>query len=277
MGEFDNAALAVRLREEIARQNLSRARLADAARLSLSTLEKGLTGRRRFTLETIVRLEQALGASLREAAPAPASASAPAPAHTPVPLSAPEPAPAAPARPASTPSSPAPAPMLAPPEMGSYARPAVQWIEGEYLTLRASFGEDRSVYAYRTDIGWDAAKGHLVFAESDRVDTAFQQAGFVSMPHLSGHIYLMTSEAGQYRMIMLGRATHERRMFGLISTLQVGRGSQLVPVSCPVALVPVDQVAQPVFGLVRGGDKAWDEYRAVLDTVLNSDFCRLRR
>ena len=70
MGEFDNAALAVRLREEIARQNLSRARLADAARLSLSTLEKGLTGRRRFTLETIVRLEQALGASLREAAPA---------------------------------------------------------------------------------------------------------------------------------------------------------------------------------------------------------------
>ncbi|NQZ47846.1 MAG: helix-turn-helix transcriptional regulator [Erythrobacter sp.] len=263
MGEFDNAALAVRLREEIARQNLSRARLADAARLSLSTLEKGLTGRRRFTLETIVRLEQALGASLREAAPAPAPASAPA--HTPVPLSAPEPAPAA------------PAPMLAPPEMGSYARPAVQWIEGEYLTLRASFGEDRSVYAYRTDIGWDAAKGHLVFAESDRVDTAFQQAGFVSMPHLSGHIYLMTSEAGQYRMIMLGRATHERRMFGLISTLQVGRGSQLVPVSCPVALVPVDQVAQPVFGLVRDGDEAWDEYRAVLDTALSSDFCRLRR
>ncbi len=117
MGEFDNAALAVRLREEIARQNLSRARLADAARLSLSTLEKGLTGRRRFTLETIVRLEQALGASLREAAPAPASASAPA--RPPAPLSAPEPAPAAPARPASTPSSPAPAPMLAPPEMGS--------------------------------------------------------------------------------------------------------------------------------------------------------------
>ena len=103
MSDFDNAAVAFRLREEIARRRLSRARLAESARLSVSTLEKALSGRRRFTLATIVRLEEALGASLREEAEVEAIA-----------------------------------PALAPAEMGSYARPAVQWIEGEYLTLRAS-------------------------------------------------------------------------------------------------------------------------------------------
>lgn len=241
MSDFDNESVAVRLREEIARQRLSRAGLAEAAKLSLSTLEKALSGRRRFTLATIVRLEEALGASLREGAAAELAG-----------------------------------PSLAPVEMGSYARPAVQWIEGDYLTLRASFGEEDAVYAYRTEIRWSAAKGHLVFAESDRLDATFQQAGFVSMPHLSGHTYLMTSEEGQYRMIMLGRATRERRMFGLLSTLQVGQGSQLVPVACPVALVPMEQVEEPVFGLVREGDARGEEYRGVLAMATEGDYCRLR-
>lgn len=241
MSEFDDRQVAFRLREEIARRRLSRARLAESARLSVSTLEKALSGRRRFTLATIVRLEQALGASLRED-------------------DAPE----------------AAGPALAPPDMGSYARPAVQWIEGEYLTLRASFGEEGAVYAYRTEIRWSNAKGHLVFAESDRLDATFEQAGFVSLPHLSGHIYLMTSEAGQYRMVMLGRATREQRMFGLLTTLQVGNGSQLVPVSCPVALVPMAQVHEPRFGLVRMGEERSQEYRGILDTATRDDFCRLR-
>ncbi len=242
MSDFDNADVAFRLREEIARRRLSRAGLAETARLSISTLEKALSGRRPFTLATIVRLEEALGASLR-AAPEPEAVG----------------------------------PQMAPMEMGSYARQAVRWIEGEYLTLRASFGEENAVYAYRTEIRWSAAKGHLVFAESDRIDTAFQQAGFVSMPHLSGHTYLMTSEAGQYRMIMLGRATRDQRMFGLLSTLQVGQGSQLVPVSCPLALVPMAQIEDAQFGLVSEGDHRSAEYRGVLDNALEGDFCRLRR
>ncbi|BDI60363.1 transcriptional regulator [Qipengyuania nanhaisediminis] len=241
MSEIDNAQVAQTLREEIAKRRISRAGLAQRARLSVSTLEKALSGRRRFTLATIVRLEEALGASLRDAPEREVSA-----------------------------------PALAPPEMGFYSRPAVQWIEGDYLTLRASFGNDGGVYAYRTVIRWSKDRGHLVFAESDRLDATFEQAGFVSMPHLSGHTYLMTSEAGQYRMIMLGHATREQRMFGLLSTLQVGQGSQLVPVSCPVAFVPMKQVAEPVFGLARPGEKACERYRAILDTALGDDFCRLR-
>ena len=239
---FDSAAVAMRLREEIARRRISRQGLAETARLSLSTLEKALSGSRPFTLATVIRLEDALGTPLRNQ---PAMAGAP--------------------------------PALAPPHMGSYAREAVRWIEGAYLTLRPSFGDPAAIYAYRTDILWDTTAGHLVFAESDRVDSVFAQAGYVSMPNLSGHIYLMTSEAGQYRLIMLGRATRERRMYGLLSTLQVGAGSQLVPVGCPIALAPIEHMEEPRFGQTKAGDALFDRYRAVLDSALEEDFCRLRR
>ena len=241
--EVESEAIALRLREELARRRISRQALADMARISLSTLEKALSGSRPFTLATVVRIEDVLGAPLRQ------QAAAPPPTES----------------------------GLAPESMGSYSRPAVRWIEGAYVTLRPSFGDPGQIYAYRTEIFWDAEVGHLRFAEAERADSAFAQAGFVSMPNLSGHTYLVTSEAGQFRTIVLGRATRERRMFGLLSTLQVGAGSQLVPVACPIALVPDSQLPEAGFGLVGDTSAKAGDYRAILDMALASDFCRWRQ
>src|SRR5947208_8638467 len=60
------------IREELARRRISRQHLADQAKISISTLEKALSGRRPFTLATTIRLEEALGVSLRRA-PVPAA------------------------------------------------------------------------------------------------------------------------------------------------------------------------------------------------------------
>jgi transcriptional regulator with XRE-family HTH domain len=234
----ESEAIAARLREELARRRVSRQALADMARISLSTLEKALSGSRPFTLATVVRIEDVLGATLRQRPAVPIDAS------------------------------------LAPEAMGSYSRPAVRWIEGSYLTLRPAFSQPEAIYAYRTEIFWDEVSSHLRFAESDRADAAFTQAGFVSMPNLSGHTYLVTSEEGQYRLIMLGRGTRERRMFGLLSTLQVGSGSQLVPVACPIALIPLDQVPDLQFGLFPPTEAIHASYREILDRAVTSDFCR---
>src|SRR5438128_10468885 len=68
-------AVAAMIREELARRRISRQRLADEAKISISTLEKALAGRRPFTLATTIRLEEALGLALRKAnahVPAPA-------------------------------------------------------------------------------------------------------------------------------------------------------------------------------------------------------------
>src|ERR1700750_2559838 len=103
-----------RIREELGRRRASRQWLANEARISLSTLEKGLAGQRRFTTATLVRIESALGVALRVHGRLRDD--------------------------------------IAPVELGAYARPAVQWLEGDYLTVRPAFGIDDALYAYRITI-----------------------------------------------------------------------------------------------------------------------------
>lgn len=230
--------IAHKVREELARRRISRQALADLARISISTLEKALSGRRSFTLATVIRLEEALGTSLRgQTAPPPATNAS------------------------------------APDELGGYAHGAVRWLEGRYLTLRPLFGREPGIHAYLTTIAWEPASSLLAFAESERLDN-FAQAGSVSLPHLSGHIYLITSEGGQYRLAILSRPTISGSLYGILTTLLVGHGSQLVPASCPIALLRIGEAAEPVFGRIAPGHPAYASYRAELDAVIERDFAR---
>lgn len=233
-------AIAARVREELARRRLSRQALADLAKISISTLEKALAGRRPFTLATTIRLEEALGAPLR--APARAAVAPPA--------------------------------GLAPEALGAYSRTAVTWLEGQYLTLRPSFEDPAAVYAYRTEIAWDEASSSLAFREAAREDADFTQKGAVSLSNQSGHIYLITSEQGQFRLVMLGRPAIGGEMYGMLSTLQAGQGSHLTPAAAPIALIPLRRVTDPAFGRVVAGGAHYDDYRATLARVTGKGFAR---
>src|SRR6201981_2144913 len=107
------------IREQLARRRISRQHLADQAKISISTLEKALSGRRPFTLATTVRLEEALGVSLRRADGAATAAA-----------------------------------NMAPGDLGFYSRPAVSWLEGAYLTLRPSFSDPQGVLGSPTQVVW---------------------------------------------------------------------------------------------------------------------------
>ena len=67
LSDEQSRSVAAIVREELARRRISRQYLAEMAKISISTLEKALSGRRPFTLATTIRLEQALGLSLRKA------------------------------------------------------------------------------------------------------------------------------------------------------------------------------------------------------------------
>ena len=237
LSQEGSETVALVVREELARRRLSRQWLADEARVSLSTLEKALAGRRPFTLATVVRLEDALGTSLRAR-----------PAHEEPKLFAPE-------------------------SMGAYARPAVQWLEGTYLTLRPSFSEAGAVFAYLTSIGWDEASGHLVFSEASRTDTEYEQKGFVSFPNISGAIYLVTVSQGQYRIALLNRPSG-RWLSGILLTLAAGEGAQLTPASVPIVLLPTTPEEQKTVGVVHAGDPDFDEYRECVDKVTQRGYAR---
>src|SRR5713101_9323889 len=65
LSDQQSRSVAALVREQLARRRISRQHLADQAKISISTLEKALSGRRPFTLATTVRLEEALGVPLR--------------------------------------------------------------------------------------------------------------------------------------------------------------------------------------------------------------------
>src|SRR5579872_251711 len=220
------------IREEIARRRISRQTLAEQAKLSLSTLEKVLGGRRPFTLATMVRLEEALGVSLRkgvEISPAPAVNGD-----------------------------------ISPDGLGAYSRRSVAWLEGIYITLRPSFGAKGSIYAYHTDISWDPTVSCLVFREGERMDADYSQFGEVSVPNQSGHIYLVTNRHGQHRLISVSLPRITGEMYGIITTLLAGRGSQLTPVAAPIVLLPIKTIPNPTVGRISASDRNYALYREYL-------------
>jgi transcriptional regulator with XRE-family HTH domain len=233
--------IAETIREEIARRRISRQTLAEQAKLSLSTLEKVLGGRRPFTLATTVRLEQALGVSLRkrmDAQPAAAQVNGD----------------------------------IAPDGLGAYSRRAVAWIEGTYVTLRPSFGDKEAIYAYRTEIAWDDAASLLAFREGERLDAAYTQYGEVAVPNQSGHIYLVTNRHGQHRLITVSRPRISGEMYGIITTLLAGRGSLLTPIAAPIAFLPVKSVPNPTVGRITSGDANYAVYREHLRRTIDEPF-----
>jgi transcriptional regulator with XRE-family HTH domain len=232
--QAESRAIASAVREQLARKRMSRQRLADEAKISISTLEKALAGTRPFTLATLVRLEGALGVALR---PKHAAKSASAPAA-----------------------------------LGAYSRASVAWLEGDYLTLRPSFGVPGAIYAYRTAIHWDEALGSLGFQEAERMDAPYAQKGVVALPNKSGHIYLHTNDEGQMRLAILDRPLITGQMYGVLATLLSGQGAQLVPVAVPFALVP--PIPDMVFGRITASEKAYARYREHLERAVTDDFVR---
>src|ERR1700744_1661794 len=240
LSDEKSGQIAETIREEIARRRISRQSLAEQARLSLSTLEKVLGGRRPFTLATTVRSEQGLGVSRRKAAPAPA----------PIPVNG----------------------DVAPDSLGSYSRRAVARLEGTYLTVRPSFGLKDAIYAYHTVIAWDAATPGLLFKEGERLDVDFSQYGEVAVPNESGFIYLVTNRHGQHRVITISRPTITGEMYGIIPTLLAGRASQLTPIAAPIALLPIKTVPNASVGRIALGDANYALYRQHLRRTVEESF-----
>ncbi len=243
LSEAESKAIGQAIREELARKRLTRQHLADKAKISLSTIEKALSGQRPFTLASVVRLEEALQLPLRKTR----SVEAPANGNG-----------------------------LAPDSLGSYARPAVNWIEGEYVTLRASFSRRDCLYAYLTTIKWDTALSHLVFSESERRDPEFKQDGAVSVPHQSGYVYLTTNKHGQHRLAILTRPMIGGEMYGLLTTLQAAKAAQLIPTATPLVLAPLKNFStEAEFGLIAPGSKSFSRYQKLLHRTLEEPFVHM--
>jgi hypothetical protein len=161
---------------------------------------------------------------------------------------------------------------VSPDGLGAYSRRSVTWLEGMYVTVRPSFGDKDAIFAYRTEIAWDVEASSLVFRESDRQDAAYTQFGEVAVPNQSGHIYLVTNRHGQHRLITVARLAISGEMYGIITTLLAGRGSSLTPIAAPIAYLPIKMVPSPTLGRISSDDTNYAVYRKHLRRTTDEPF-----
>ena len=78
---------------------------------------------------------------------------------------------------------------------------------------------------------------------------------------------------GQYRLIIISRPTINREMFGIMTTLRVGRGTELIPVSSPIAYVPLSSFGSNLeFGRIDVGHACYQQYRKLLKRTVEEPF-----
>lgn len=233
------------IKEELAVRRMSRQSLADAARISISTLEKTLSRHRPVTLSTVVKLEAALAIALKPQQAVDTGAEKTS--------------------------------QVAPSSLGSYSHASVKWIEGEYITIRPSFTESGIIFSYLTAISWEETAGHLKFWETERSDSWFEQAGDVAISNLSGHVYLVTNSDGQFRTLTLGRCARYNALMGMLSTLAQVQGAHGMPMTCPMVLVRLKDGEKPRLGKVEPSDENFTVYREMLDYALDAEFANFIR
>ena len=237
--EAQSRAIANAVREALARRRISRQKLADDARISISTLEKALSGRRPFTLATTIRLEEALGAPLRTAA----STAQPdiATRHAPDALGA--------IRTRRSPGSKAATSRCALPS----ASP------GRCLPIAPRSSGQRRL---RARLPRGGTLGRALRPNGPSLGATPVGRG------LSRHPL-----ARAYRLVVLGRPTIEGEMYGLLTTLQSGRGSQLTPVAAPIALIPERRLSAPMpYGRLAPGTPDFAACRELLRRVGDDGF-----
>jgi hypothetical protein len=61
-------------------------------------------------------------------------------------------------------------------------------------------------------------------------------------------------------------------MYGIISTLRAGPGSQLTPIAAPIAYVPLRNFAKPSLGRVASGDANHELYQKHLRRTVEESF-----
>jgi transcriptional regulator with XRE-family HTH domain len=235
MASRETSPVAVLIKEALARNRMSRASLAADAKISLSALEKGLSGQRGLSESTVIRLEDVLGISLRGSQSS-----------------------------------------TAPDELGGYARATVSWLEGNYLTVRPANRKQGGLFTYTTIVSWDDKRSCLAFEERARLDRAYAQKGDVAVPHQTGHIYFTTNRHGQHRLMIMQRKTLTGEMFGILLTLQQDKGASLLPITMPVALVPIASLKEPPsLGVIGEQHKAYDDYALMLRRVEAEGFAQV--
>jgi hypothetical protein len=158
-------------------------------------------------------------------------------------------------------------------EYGKYTREEVQRYLGDYVFARPSFREDGVIHAFHMRVEWDRAVRVLVIKEQTR-DKQALQFGRIYIPKTSRHIFILSSEGGWLKSVILTHLDIFRRMKGAMLTTGRAFGNLYMPVAMPVVMNKYDKVEDHMTGTIAPGSRAYEEYGGDLAAVEEDQFAR---
>jgi DNA-binding Xre family transcriptional regulator len=163
--------------------------------------------------------------------------------------------------------------VVAPVYMGAYTREGVDHYIGSYLTLRASFSQNGTIIAYRTDITWDPEWPSLLFQERDRPDAPYSHRGRLYIPASSMFVHLVSLTKGAMRMVVVSQVDRFGEMRGIITTLHK-HGAMLVPVATPIVYAKRESFSG-ILGEIGPGHPSFGEFNKLLSETVTDGYARL--
>jgi hypothetical protein len=156
--------------------------------------------------------------------------------------------------------------------VGGYVFDAVEYLQGDYLSIRPMFANPANINAYVIAIAWSDAQNCLVFEEKSRFDGKYRQNGTVYIPFGTAFMNLVSSSAGNVRTVLLSLPDSDDMMRGIISTLSNPKGSIYIPVAAPIILRKLRTAEEPELGVISADHRRYGEYRSWLASVLTEEF-----
>lgn len=164
--------------------------------------------------------------------------------------------------------------LASPVYMGAYTQAAVDHYIGSYVTIRPAFSVPQMIVAYRTDVSWDPEWPSLIFQERERPDAPYAHRGRLYIPASSMFLHLVSLTKGAMRMVMVSQLDQDRRMRGLVTTLNKA-GPTLVPVSAPIIYLKQEVIDAAQLGELKPDHKAYAGYRKLLTEATADSYVKL--
>ena len=146
--------------------------------------------------------------------------------------------------------------------LGGYSRSDVSIYEGPYLFVRPSFKEEKVILAFQMSIVWDEATAGLSLRQAGESD--HPQSGAISIPKVSFHLFIYSSDLSCTRHLILSRLDAELKMRGLMLTLANTFANSYVPVSVPVVLMKLPNEDQSAYGRLDSNHAMYSRYKQEL-------------
>jgi hypothetical protein len=158
-------------------------------------------------------------------------------------------------------------------ELGKYTRDDTKNYPGHYVFARPSFNEDGVIHAFHMEIEWDGAARGLLLKERAR-DKKVLQFGKIYIPRASMHIFILSSEGGWLKSVVLSQLDIYKRMKGLMLTMGRAFANVYAPMAMPVIMNKHDKIDDRMVGRIARSSPMYEEYNQELSAVERDQFAK---